>query len=510
MKTPKISVIIPSLNTKKLLIQCIKYLRQSTKIDLEILVLDLGDDKTYEWCKNNKVRVWRGKMPYYFSQSCNFLADKALGDYLLFLNPDTIPQEGFLEEMLVRFNSPTTAIVGCKLLYPKMGEYQGAIQHAGVDWKYTYPTKTSLPIHIGYLESSAGWEQSYEVKAVTGACMLVDRAKFAKLKFDERFKNGYEDVDLCIRAKNKGYEIWYVGKAEVIHYVSGTGGTDGKHRTSGEFQNYNTKQLLKKWAKRTPPKNPIRPFKIIKRNKSGNYVNRLLIGTATTGEVRMEWVMARYGQVIPTNWSQVQMNQFLNPYAPIGYQVADAQNLIVKAAISSDFEWLLLIEHDNVLPEDAFLRFNRYIKEGDVPVVSGLYYTKTYPAEPIVYRGRGTSAYNKFSLGDKVWCDGVPTGVLLIHMSILRAMWQDAPEYMAGDTKTRRIFDTPRKLWFDPQTHEYNTITGTSDLDWCTRVMEGKYFEKAGWGSYQKKKYPFLVDTNIFCRHILPNGVMFP
>lgn len=64
-----------------------------------------------------------------------------------------------------------------------------------------------------------------------------------------------------------------------------------------------------------------------------------MIGTPTTGEVRMEWVMARYGQVIPTNWSQVQMNQFLNPFAPIGYQVADAQNLIVKAAVEQDFEW---------------------------------------------------------------------------------------------------------------------------------------------------------------------------
>src|SRR3990167_1302136 len=160
MNIPKISVCIPSLNTKKLLIQCIKYLRKSTKIDLEILVLDLGEDKTYEWCKNNKIRVWKGIMPYYFSQSCNFLADKALGDYLLFLNPDTIPQEGFLEQMLVRFNSPATAIVGCKLIYPKLSEFKGAIQHAGVEWQGKYPTKTSLPIHTGYLENSAFWEQS--------------------------------------------------------------------------------------------------------------------------------------------------------------------------------------------------------------------------------------------------------------------------------------------------------------------------------------------------------------
>lgn len=510
MKKVEVSVLIPTLNTKKFLIQCIKYLQKSTKIPLEIIVLDLGNDGTYKWCRKNKIRVFKKYLPSYFAQSCNFLARKATKDFLLFLNPDTIPQESFLDKMIQRFNSPAVGVVGCKLLYPRFSEQNGNIQHAGVEWKSEYPTPDHLPEHIGYLENSSFYWEDYEAKAVTGSCMLVSRECFNKVGgFDEKFKNCYEDVDFCIRAK-KYYEIWYVGKAEVVHYVSGSMGTDGKHRTSGEFQDEAIRYLVSKYRKVKPPKNPIRPFKIIKKNKFGSYINRLLIGTATTGEVRMEWVMARYGQIIPTNWSQVQMNQFLNPYAPIGYQVADAQNLIIKAAVEQDYEWLLLIEHDNVLPEDAFLRFNRYIRGADIPVVSGLYYTKTVPSEPLVYRGRGTSAYTKFTLGEKVWCDGVPTGCLLIHCSILREMWQDSPEYTAGDTKTRKIFDTPRKLWYDPQTHEYNQTTGTSDLDWCTRVMEGGYFKKAGWDGYQKKKYPFLVDTNIFVRHIRTDGKMFP
>jgi hypothetical protein len=40
--------------------------------------------------------------------------------------------------------------------------------------------------------------------------------------------------------------------------------------------------------------------------------------------------------------------------------------------------------------------------------------------------------------------------------------------------------------------------------------MEGGYFEKAGWREYQDKQWPFLVDTNIFCRHINPDGEQFP
>jgi len=256
---------------------------------------------------------------------------------------------------------------------------------------------------------------------------------------------------------------------------------------------------------------PVRPYRNLKINGSKSpIVNRLMIGTATTGLVRMEWVNGRYGQIIPTNWSNIQIVQFMNPYIPLGYSVADAQNLIVKKAIEDDVEWLLLIEHDNVLPPDALVKFNKYILEEKVPVVSGLYYTKTVPPEPLVYRGRGTSYYDKFKLGDLVWCDGVPTGTLLIHMGILRKMWEESPEYKAGDTITRRVFETPCRSWFDPQAMQYNSATGTSDLEWCTRVMKEGFFAKAGWSKYEGKKYPFLVDTNIFVKHIDQDGKVYP
>ena len=127
------------------------------------------------------------------------------------------------------------------------------------------------------------------------------------------------------------------------------------------------------------------------------------------------------------------MQQFINSYSPLRYQVADAQNLIVREVVQRDFEWLLLIEHDTCLPPDGFIRFNEYIRNADTPVVSGLYYTKTRPSEPLVFRGRGTSFYDDWKLGDRVWCDGVPTGCLLIHAGILRAMWAESEEYQVGN-----------------------------------------------------------------------------
>ena len=246
--------------------------------------------------------------------------------------------------------------------------------------------------------------------------------------------------------------------------------------------------------------------------KSGSdpYTGRLCIGTPTRGSIRMEWHQARIGQIIPVNWSMVTIMESLGGFMALGFLVADAQNIIVKHVMEGDFEWLLLYEDDVLPPFDAFAKLNRYMLDGEIPVVSGLYYTKSRPSEPLIFKGRGNGAHIKFKLGDKVWCDGVPTGFLLIHTSILKAMWPDCEEYEVKGHKVRRMFRFPRDLWVDPETGHSRSLMGTSDLEWCTRVMEGGYFKKAGWPNFQRRKYPFLVDTNISCYHISPNGELFP
>jgi len=249
----------------------------------------------------------------------------------------------------------------------------------------------------------------------------------------------------------------------------------------------------------------------IERSGGDPYASRLCIGTPTLGTIRVEWHAAKVGQIIPVNWSMVMLTETLGGYMPLGFLVADAQNLIVKKAVEGNFEWLLLFE-DDVLPRvDAFLRLNQYMMDEEVPVVSGLYHIKARPSDPLIFRGRGNGVYRKFKQGDLVWADGVPTGFLLIHMSILREMWKDCEEYTVANQVTRRMFDFPRDMWMDPESGNFRTLVGTSDLDWCTRVMSGGYFKKAGWPKFQRRKYPFLVDTNIFCQHIdLSTGEMYP
>ena len=253
-----------------------------------------------------------------------------------------------------------------------------------------------------------------------------------------------------------------------------------------------------------------REYAVVDRNP-GTWVNRILVGTPCTGLVRMEWVNARYGQIIPTNWSMAETIQWMSAYAPMRYMVHDAQNLIVKTCIEQDFEWCLFIEHDCLIPRDCFVRVNQYMRDCKIPVISGLYFTRSDPPEPLIFRGRGNSFYTDWKMGDVVWCDGVPAGLLLIHNSILKVLWEESAEYVVNNQLTRRVFSAPEIIWRDPERAScFNLEVGTSDLAFCNRLIEDKIFEKAGWPEFQNKRWPFPVDTRIFCQHIEMDGRQFP
>lgn len=248
---------------------------------------------------------------------------------------------------------------------------------------------------------------------------------------------------------------------------------------------------------------------IIKFNKI-KWRKKLLVSVATEGWVRYEWAHARYGQITPVNW---EAQGFDVQFTALGYSIDDAYNLISKKAIELNVDWLILVEDDVIVPNDLFLKFSRYMDKGEYPVVSGLYYTKSEPAEPLLFRGRGTGAFHKFKLGQKVWVDGLPMGCLLIHTSILKWFWNNAAEaYQTVDGQVvKRIFETPRKVFFDPEKGGYERQEGTQDLYFFDKVIEWNVLKECGWPKIARKRYPFLADTSIFCKHIdRGTGQMFP
>lgn len=239
--------------------------------------------------------------------------------------------------------------------------------------------------------------------------------------------------------------------------------------------------------------------------------HRVMVGIPTTGLVRMEWVISRYGQVIPCNWSQTDTLQWLDQHSPIDFLVADARNICVHHCLNQGFEWLFFIDHDTVMPPFTILAMNERMLKGEIPLWSGLYFTKSKPSEPLLYRGSGTGDYTDWKLGDEVWVDGLPMGCTMIHHSLLVELAKQAEPYEVRPGMTiRKIFETPAKVWFDPELRSWFTYTGTEDLQFCSDILEKGILKKAGWDEVAEKEYPFLVDTNLFCRHIDQNGTQYP
>jgi len=239
--------------------------------------------------------------------------------------------------------------------------------------------------------------------------------------------------------------------------------------------------------------------------------NRIMVGVPMTGLVRAEWMIARYGQVIPCNWSQTDAIQWLDQYTPIDFLVADARNIVVHHCLTQEFDWLFFIDHDVVLPPTTVLKLNERMLKKEVPIWSGLYFTKSKPSEPLVYRGRGTGYYPDWKLGDQVWVDGLPMGCTMLHSSVLREMAALADEYEPKPgLVVKEVFRTPARTWYSPEEHKWYNATGTEDLDFLARVIEADALGKAGWKELSDKEYPFLVDTSIFCRHIDNDGVQYP
>lgn len=237
---------------------------------------------------------------------------------------------------------------------------------------------------------------------------------------------------------------------------------------------------------------------------------RLLISVPLTGVVRAEWMLSRYGQGIPTNWSQVEIIQWMDQYSPLGYLVADARNSAVDTFIKGDYEWLFFIDHDVILPMDTFWKMNQWMMKGTVPVLGGLYFTKSVPAEPLMYREYGSGYFMDWTMGDEVWVAAMGLGCNLIHRSILEVIYKDSEEYAMGSQKVRRVFETPSKTFYDAETKHWRTEGGTEDIFFYKRLKDEKVYERAGWPQIQKKEWPVLCDTSIFCRHITMEGAQYP
>ncbi len=234
-----VSIIIPVFNRLEYTQKCLESIfKFGSKYTFEIIVVDnASSDGTRGYLDSlgKKIITIHSDKNLGFSRACNVGASVASGEFLLFLNNDTVVTKNWLDVLVEELETNIeVAIAGSKLLFP-----DETIQHAGVVFG-----EDKIPYHIYAREIK---EKHYVNKkrkfnALTAACMLVRKEIFDKVGgFDENFLNGYEDIDLCLKIRELGSDIMYCPESVVYHYESISEGRGDKHKENREL-------FLQKWS----------------------------------------------------------------------------------------------------------------------------------------------------------------------------------------------------------------------------------------------------------------------
>ncbi len=239
---PLVSIVIPAFNKWQYTFKCLMSVsRQTHGVPHEVIVVDnaSSDDTAAALPLLEGIRFHRNEENLGFAKACNQGAAMARGRYLLFLNNDTEALPAWLEPLVwVAESDPAVAAVGSKLLFP-----DGTLQHAGVAVGWAEPLPIS-PFHLDYHQPAERSTEQLDLSAVTAACMLVRANVFRAVGgFDEGYVNGYEDVDLCFKLRERGLRVVYTPRSELYHHESVS---DGRFRHVA----HNTVRLHQRWVDR--------------------------------------------------------------------------------------------------------------------------------------------------------------------------------------------------------------------------------------------------------------------
>lgn len=156
-------------------------------------------------------------------------------DAVWLLNNDTVVDKEALVSLVDTISHYGPGIAGSKIYFAAGHEYHGAryaksergfvFWYAGglIDWKNMYAS------HRGVDEVDSGqYDRTEKTKFVSGCSMMISREVFERIGLlDDRFYLYLEDLDLCLRAKKKGFSLWYCPKSVVWHVNAGSSGGPG-------------------------------------------------------------------------------------------------------------------------------------------------------------------------------------------------------------------------------------------------------------------------------------------
>ena len=249
---PLVSILIPNKDHREDLARCIDSIREKTtwpKWEIIVIENNSEDEETFRYYeeigKDERIRVIRREGRFNYSAVNNAGFREAKGEQILLLNNDTeVVSPDWIQEMLMYAQREDVGAVGAKLYYP-----DGTIQHAGIG--------IGIKMLAGhYFRGETGDSEGYygrlsyaqEVSAVTAACMMIPRKVYEEMNgLDESFSVVFNDVDLCLRIREAGYNIVWTPWAELTHYESKSRGADEDTEEKKRFFVGETNRFLRKW-----------------------------------------------------------------------------------------------------------------------------------------------------------------------------------------------------------------------------------------------------------------------
>lgn len=226
-----VSIIIVSFNTKRLLQDCLQSVIDNTKdVSYEIIVVDNNStDGSQDMLRElyPGVTLLCNEDNIGFSRANNQGYKRSSGEYLLFLNSDTLIVGDAVEKMTTYLKqNPTVGILGPRILDIHHQPRRSYMRF--LDAKKLFLGSKHLRLFVDVEEYRLhfpvdDYSTIRTVPWLSGACLMIKRKAFEEAGlFDEHYFFYLEDMDLCLQVNRIGYDVVYYPQAEIVHMFGGS------------------------------------------------------------------------------------------------------------------------------------------------------------------------------------------------------------------------------------------------------------------------------------------------
>ena len=218
----KVSIIIPHWNGIETLSECIKSILKTQFDSYEIIVVDnASTDGSQDWIKEEypQIILIENDKNYGYAGGCNRGVDYANGEFIIFLNNDTIQDPEWIKYLisLVETNENIAAVQPKVLNYFNKNIFDYAGGSGGHMDVFCFPFARGR-IFLNQEIDLGQYNESRQCFWASGTAFLIRKELFFKAgKFDEVFFSHMEEIDLCWRLRAMGFQIWVAPKSIVYH-----------------------------------------------------------------------------------------------------------------------------------------------------------------------------------------------------------------------------------------------------------------------------------------------------